>query len=330
MNHSWTKRMPRSSTVRSTYSCWLRMRPPLCRHGVGPARSPAGAADRLTSVAGPATEVARTSSHAVHSRATGAKRPACAGSAGGRAGTARGRTCESAAPATTMGRRGRQHRCGPCRPPGRRTPSVDRRRRRNRGAADPGGSAPPGAGRGHRDRRRPVRRPARPHAALLGPGPPADRGRLRGGLRLRRLVDPGVPGDPGVGHAAHARPRHGGDRPLPPAQDAEHQLLRARPGHRSSPTPATRATWPRRPRPTWRRPGIADTVYFGPEAEFFIFDDVRYSQDQRSRLLPGRLDRGALEHRHATRARTSATRSGPRRATSPSRRPTTSRTCARR
>jgi glutamine synthetase len=28
--------------------------------------------------------------------------------------------------------------------------------------------------------------------------------------------------------------------------------------------------------------GLADTAYFGPEAEFFIFDDVRYAQDQRS------------------------------------------------
>ena len=28
--------------------------------------------------------------------------------------------------------------------------------------------------------------------------------------------------------------------------------------------------------------GLADTSYFGPEAEFFIFDNVRFDQDQHS------------------------------------------------
>src|SRR5947199_6913140 len=30
--------------------------------------------------------------------------------------------------------------------------------------------------------------------------------------------------------------------------------------------------------------GIADTCYFGPEAEFFIFDDVKFSQDSHSAM----------------------------------------------
>ena len=45
----------------------------------------------------------------------------------------------------------------------------------------------------------------------------------------------------------------------------------------ASPTAATRARSPRRPRPISKQTGIGDTVYFGPEAEFFVFDDVRYS-----------------------------------------------------
>ena len=38
----------------------------------------------------------------------------------------------------------------------------------------------------------------------------------------------------------------------------------------------TRATSPARPRPTWPRSGIADTAYFGAEAEFYIFDSIRH------------------------------------------------------
>jgi glutamine synthetase len=47
----------------------------------------------------------------------------------------------------------------------------------------------------------------------------------------------------------------------------------------ASPTTATRAASPRRPRPMVKSTGIGDTAYFGPEAEFFVFDDVRFKAD---------------------------------------------------
>ena len=128
--------------------------------------------------------------------------------------------------------RRRTERGGTVRAPAGRRTSGRRQRRRTRAAAHPGGSAPPGQDEGIEIVDFRFCRPARPDAALLGAGARADRGRLRGGLRLRRLVDPGLPGDPGVGHAAGPRPQHRGDRPVPRAQDAEPQLLRAGPGDR--------------------------------------------------------------------------------------------------
>ncbi len=53
--------------------------------------------------------------------------------------------------------------------------------------------------------------------------------------------------------------------------------------------PVTRANYSRDPRHIARKAaaylrasGVADTAHFGPEAEFFVLDDVRYDQNQRS------------------------------------------------
>ena len=75
--------------------------------------------------------------------------------------------------------------------------------------------------------------------------------------------------------------------------------------------------------------GMADTVYFGPEAEFFIFDDVRFSQDQRSAFYQVDSIEGTGTRR-PTRSRTWASSRATRRGTSPCRPWTTSRTCGRR
>jgi len=46
------------------------------------------------------------------------------------------------------------------------------------------------------------------------------------------------------------------------------------------PTTATRAAWPRRPRAMVKSMGVGDTIFFGPEAEFFV------STTSASRPLP--------------------------------------------
>ena len=75
--------------------------------------------------------------------------------------------------------------------------------------------------------------------------------------------------------------------------------------------------------------GIADTAYFGAEAEFYVFDDVRFETKQNASYYYIDSDRGGLEHRPRRGGRQqAATRPATRAATSPSRRSTTSPTCA--
>ena len=103
------------------------------------------------------------------------------------------------------------------------------------------------------------------------------RGRLRRGARLRRLVDPRLEGHPGVGHAPDAATRHGDARPVHRGEDAVARSARSstrspREPYETRPAPRSRA----RAEEYLRETGIADTIYFGPECEFFIFDYVSY------------------------------------------------------
>jgi glutamine synthetase len=86
-----------------------------------------------------------------------------------------------------------------------------------------------------------------------------------------------VAGDQRERHAADPRRRHREDRPVHAAHDAVDHLRRARPDHKKE--------YSRDPRSIARKcdkylkgTGIADTAYFGPELEFFIFDQRFYDQ----------------------------------------------------
>ena len=69
-------------------------------------------------------------------------------------------------------------------------------------------------------------------------------------------------------------------RPVPGREDAGHELLDPRPVHRRAvqPRPAQHRRQGRGLPAS--RTGIADTAYFGPEAEFYVFDDVRFETKQ--------------------------------------------------
>jgi len=74
--------------------------------------------------------------------------------------------------------------------------------------------------------------------------------------------------------------------------------------------------------------GIADTVYFGPEAEFYIFDDVRFETRQNAGYYYLDSVEGAWNSGRERMAATSATRPVTRAATSPCPRSITSPICA--
>jgi len=98
--------------------------------------------------------------------------------------------------------------------------------------------------------------------------------------------------------------------------------------------PVTRAAYTRDPRNIAKKAeaylkstGIGDTAFMGPEAEFFIFDDIRYNSTSYGAFYE--IDSiEAPGTPAATRARTWATNRGPRKATSRCRRRTSFRTCA--
>ena len=100
--------------------------------------------------------------------------------------------------------------------------------------------------------------------------------------------------------------------------------------------PFTREAYSRDPRNVARKAetylassGIADTAYFGAEAEFYIFDSSTSRPSMNGRLLLHRLRSRAGGTPAATRrAATAATRPRTRAATSRSRRSTTTPTCA--
>ena len=104
------------------------------------------------------------------------------------------------------------------------------------------------------------------------------RRRLRVGAGLRRLVDPGLSGDPRVRHAADARTR----RPRSSTRSTRAGTLSL---ICSVADPVLGEPYARDPRFVAHKAerhlvatGIADVAYFGPEAEFFVFDHISYEQ----------------------------------------------------
>ena len=86
-------------------------------------------------------------------------------------------------------------------------------------------------------------------------------------------------GHPRVGHDGRSRSGDGTPRPVLCEADSERDRQRGRSGHTEGITRDPRHV-ARKAEEHLKQSGIADTCFIGAEPEFFIFDEVRYEQNQ--------------------------------------------------
>ena len=150
---------------------------------------------------------------------------------------------------------------------------------------------------------------------------------LRRRPRLRRLLDPRLPGHPRVRHVAVPGPDHGLHRPVPHRQDAGRELLHPRPDHRRGLLPRPAQHRPQGDGLPRLAPASATRRTSPPRPSSTSSTSVRFETKANAGFYHIDSEAGAW-NTGCARTTTAATRSSTRAATSPSRRTTTSASCA--